>query len=155
MYVYVFFLFLYCSNFNRINGSLDPLDIFYKEKSRKRFHLKKYLGFWVEKRTRSRGGMGNQAALRSGTISHTSRLVLVSLCGSRCLVALLPCAQHVCCVRAKCCFQSTSQPCDPTCQMRTWCSGSWRCLGYRHFKDLGPLNCTTHTPILLLAVQQS
>lgn len=44
MYVFFpFFLLLYCSNFNQINGSLDPLGIFYKEKSRKRFHFRELI----------------------------------------------------------------------------------------------------------------
>lgn len=38
-----FFILLYCFNFNHINGSLDPLDIFYEEKSRKRFDFRKLI----------------------------------------------------------------------------------------------------------------
>lgn len=37
--MYVFLLLLCCFNFNHISGSLDPLDIFYMEKSRKRLNF--------------------------------------------------------------------------------------------------------------------
>lgn len=42
MYVF-FFLLLYHFNFNHINGSLDTLDTFYKEKSRKRFNFRELI----------------------------------------------------------------------------------------------------------------
>lgn len=38
MYVF-FFTLLCCFNFNHISGSLNPLGIFYKEKSKTRFNL--------------------------------------------------------------------------------------------------------------------